>query len=68
MIIFTALISMAGLLRWIVIKISFQFTPDTLTIIKHGFYRTTEYKFALSRTTLHYFRTHYSQNQVRCLG
>jgi len=53
-----------ALMLVIVLKISFTFTTDLLVIKKHGVFRSSKLEFVLGRTTLHYFRTHFSESQA----
>jgi hypothetical protein len=48
----------------IVLKISFTFSPDTLLIKKHGVFRSAKLEFVIERTSLHYFRTHFSEEEA----
>jgi hypothetical protein len=53
------------LLWWIVIKISFVFTPHMFVIKKRGIFRSSCLEFSLDpqQTSLHYFRTHFAEEQ-----
>jgi hypothetical protein len=53
------------LLFFLVIKISFVFTPDMFVIQKRGILRSARLEFPLDpqRTSLHYFRTHFAEEQ-----
>jgi hypothetical protein len=52
-------------LVWLVVKISIQFTPhnDRLILRKRGVFRSSVMEFVLSESTLHYCRSHFSDDQ-----
>lgn len=53
-----------ALMLCIVLKISFTFSAESLLIKKHGVFRTAKLEFAIERTSLHYFRTHFSEDEA----
>lgn len=53
-----------ALMLCIVLKISFTFSPETLLIKKHGVFRSAKLEFVIERTSLHYFRTHFSEEEA----
>ncbi len=53
-----------ALMLCIILKISFTLGPELFIIKKHGVFRSAKLEFALERTSLHYFRTHFSEEQV----
>jgi len=48
----------------IVLKISFTLNSQYLVIKKHGVFRSSQLEFKLEKTSLHYFRTHFSNDQA----
>eukprot|EP01087_Luapelamoeba_hula_P012150 TRINITY_DN3374_c0_g1_i2.p1 TRINITY_DN3374_c0_g1~~TRINITY_DN3374_c0_g1_i2.p1 ORF type:complete len:237 (-),score=31.86 TRINITY_DN3374_c0_g1_i2:8-718(-) len=48
----------------IVIKVSFAISTDLFVVKKHGVFRTSTLEFSLIHTSLHYFRTHFSEEQA----
>jgi hypothetical protein len=50
---------------WIVVKISFVFTPHLFVITKRGIFRSSSLEFRLDpqQTSLHYFRSHFAEKK-----
>eukprot|EP00004_Rigifila_ramosa_P023573 TRINITY_DN6635_c0_g1_i1.p1 TRINITY_DN6635_c0_g1~~TRINITY_DN6635_c0_g1_i1.p1 ORF type:complete len:256 (-),score=42.43 TRINITY_DN6635_c0_g1_i1:73-840(-) len=53
-----------ALLRLFVFRISFDFTPSSLVIRKTGFFRSSTLEFNASLCSLHYLRTHFSEEKA----
>jgi hypothetical protein len=51
------------LVTWMVLRISFVITPTTFRILKSGILRSSQLEFDISKTSLHYFRTHYNEDR-----
>jgi hypothetical protein len=51
---------------WLVVKITFTLSPhqDRFIIEKRGVFRSSKLEFVLSETTLHYFRSHFSEEHA----
>lgn len=51
------------LLLWLVVKITFTYTPTMFVITKRGIIRSSRIEFKLSQCSLLYFRTHFNDDQ-----
>jgi hypothetical protein len=51
------------LLLWLVVKITFTYTPTMFVVTKRGIIRSARLEFKLSQSSLLYFRTHFSDDQ-----
>eukprot|EP00003_Mantamonas_plastica_P019881 TRINITY_DN3224_c0_g1_i14.p1 TRINITY_DN3224_c0_g1~~TRINITY_DN3224_c0_g1_i14.p1 ORF type:complete len:201 (-),score=23.33 TRINITY_DN3224_c0_g1_i14:268-870(-) len=52
------------LIRWMVLKITVLVTPDKLIVVKQGVYRTSRFEFSSPNSSVHYFRTHFSEDKA----
>lgn len=48
---------------WLVVKISFEITPTKIRVLKRGVFRKSILEFKLRESSVHYFRTHFSEEQ-----
>lgn len=48
---------------WLVIKITFEITPRKIKIEKRGVFRSSILEFDVKESSIHYFRTHFSEDQ-----
>lgn len=53
-----------ALMLCIVLKISFTMSAEVFTIKKHGVFRSAKLEFNIEQSSLHYFRTHFSEEQA----
>jgi hypothetical protein len=53
-----------ALMLCIVLKISFTMSPEVFTIKKHGVFRSAKLEFDMAQISLHYFRTHFSDEEA----
>ncbi|KAL6050887.1 hypothetical protein QOT17_019539 [Balamuthia mandrillaris] len=53
-----------ALMLKVVLKVSFTINTEAFVVHKHGVLRSSTLEFATSNTSLHYFRTHFSENQA----
>ena len=51
------------LLLWLVVKITFTYTPTMFVVTKRGIIRSARLEFKLSQSSLLYFRTHFNDDQ-----
>lgn len=51
------------LLLWLVVKITFTYTPTMFVVTKRGIIRSSRLEFKLSQSSLLYFRTHFNDDQ-----
>lgn len=48
---------------WLVVKISFEITSSKIIVYKRGVFRKSSLEFRLQDSSVHYFRTHFSEEQ-----
>eukprot|EP01127_Copromyxa_protea_P009105 TRINITY_DN2119_c0_g1_i1.p1 TRINITY_DN2119_c0_g1~~TRINITY_DN2119_c0_g1_i1.p1 ORF type:complete len:222 (+),score=23.23 TRINITY_DN2119_c0_g1_i1:256-921(+) len=53
----------AFLIIWLVLRITFSFSPTHIRILKSGFVRSSYLEFNAKTSSLHYFRTHFSNEK-----
>jgi len=52
-----------NLVIWLVLRITFTFSPTHFRVLKTGLLRSSRLEFNCKTSSLHYFRTHFSQDR-----